>query len=228
MFRKPRSLQQRDRPFGIPQAEAQGLVHVFGARELLVQAAQRGVEIGSYQPVDDAAREIAAYGDLQAGGLEGRSGGRNRGFARVRLSHQLHQWRGISATEAKAGEAHHIGAFMAFVLAGMNAQAFVAQFNGHERASGHLAGLGKRGGGAVTDEHARSALCIGLLDEGVRHRKGTTVAGLDDAVGIGHGIRLRTSCCLRMSGSRVRSFCRASPRRSCVSPGAGRLHAARW
>jgi hypothetical protein len=80
----------------------------------LVQAAQRGVEIGADQPVDDAAGEVTADGDLQARGFEGSLGRGDGGLACLRLAHQFDQWRRVRASQAEAGEADHVGPFVPF------------------------------------------------------------------------------------------------------------------
>ncbi|KAG1165219.1 hypothetical protein G6F35_018906 [Rhizopus arrhizus] len=67
--------EQGDGAFGIPQAQAQGGVHVIGAGQALVQTSQRRVVVGPHQAVQDAAGKVVADSDFQAGRGEGCSCG---------------------------------------------------------------------------------------------------------------------------------------------------------
>jgi hypothetical protein len=74
VLRQTRAVKQGDGAFRIAQAQTEGLVHVLGAGQLLVEATQGCIQVGTDQAVDDAAWKVAADSHLQAGGLEGRPG----------------------------------------------------------------------------------------------------------------------------------------------------------
>ena len=122
--------EQGDRAFRVSQPEAQRGVHIGCRGEPFIQAPKRGVVIGAQQPIQDPAREVVANGDFEAGRLEGKPRAVQGMCAGVGHAHQFHEFGRGCVAKAKSREANDVVG--ARIIAQVNAQALVAQFDRHE------------------------------------------------------------------------------------------------